>query len=77
MSAFQAVGGRGGDIAFLQFNLGAEPGHPAAHLVAVDPAVVGELERRVAPPEVEVRAANVGHTDADQDPPRLHLGERE
>src|SRR5205823_13935805 len=44
------------------------------HLVAVDPAVFRQPERRVAPPEVEVRAADVGERDADQHRVGLDVG---
>src|SRR5437016_1426848 len=53
----------------------AEPGHPAGHLVAEDPAVVGQAKWRVAPPEVEVGTAHVGERDADEDGVGLHLGQ--
>src|SRR5881409_290712 len=53
----------------------AEPGHPAGHLVAEDPAVVGQAQWRVAPPEVEVGTAHVGERDADEDGVGLHLGQ--
>src|SRR5207247_8550482 len=49
---------------------------PARHLVAVDPAVVRQAQRRVAPPEVQVGAADVGDADADQDRIGLDLGQR-
>src|SRR5207244_1234515 len=52
---------------------GAESGHAARHLVAVDPAVLRQPQRRVAPPEVEVRAADVGERDADEDRVGLHV----
>src|SRR5215510_12544431 len=44
------------------------------HLVAEDPAVLRQPERRVAAPEVEVRAADVGERDADQDCVGLDVG---
>src|SRR5881296_2440908 len=55
----------------------AEPGHATGHLVAVDPTVVGQAQRRVAAPEVEVGAAHVGERHADEDGVGLHLGQRE
>src|SRR5438128_3289295 len=56
---------------------GAEPGHAARHLVAVDPAVLGQAQRRVTAPEVKVGAADVGEGDADEDGVGLHVGQRE
>src|SRR5882724_5531254 len=53
----------------------AEPGHAAGHLVAGDPAVLRQTQRRVAPPEVEVRAADVGERDADEDGVGLDVGQ--
>src|SRR5439155_12417228 len=55
----------------------AEPRHAARHLVAVDPAVLGQARRRVAPPEVEVGAAHVGQRHADEDGVGLDVGQRE
>src|SRR5262249_55444103 len=54
----------------------AELRHAAGHLVAEDPAVLRQPQRRVAAPEVEVRAADVGERDADQDRVRLDVGHR-
>src|SRR2546422_72217 len=48
-------------------------GHAARHLVAVDPALLRQPQRRVAPPEVEIRAADVGERDADEDRVGLHV----
>src|SRR5206468_7402145 len=45
----------------------AELGDSAGHLVAEDPAVVRQPQRRVASPEVEIGAAYVGERDADED----------
>src|SRR5207244_11439504 len=52
---------------------GAESGHAARQRVAVDPAVLPQPRRRVAPPEVEIRAADVGERDADEDRVGLHV----
>src|SRR5215813_9714768 len=70
----------GDAVAFLQ---GAAEGicadfrsqlcHPARHLVAEDPAVLGQAQRRIAAPEVQIGAADVGMGDADQDTRRLDL----
>src|SRR5262245_56213553 len=38
-------------------HLRAEPGHSTRHLVPVDPTVLRILERSIAAPEMEVRAA--------------------
>src|SRR5207253_1681311 len=76
--------GVGDPIAFLQrptervgLDLAAEARHPAGHFVAVDPAVVGQPQRRVAAPEVQVGAAHVGQGDADDDGLRLDLRQRD
>src|SRR5206468_2630250 len=37
--------------------------------------VLGQLERRVAPPEVQIRSAHVGERDADQDRVGLDVGD--
>src|SRR5262249_56276511 len=55
---------------------GAEPSHPPGHLVAEDPAVLGVPEGRVAAPEVQVGAADVGHAHPDQHALGLDLGDR-
>jgi hypothetical protein len=54
----------------------AELGDPTGHLVPENPAVLGQAKRRVASPEVEVRAADVGERDAHQDGVRLDLRQR-
>src|SRR6267378_534631 len=54
-----------------------EPGHAARHLVAEEPAVVGQAQRRIAAPEVQVRTADVGERDADQDRIGLDLRDRQ
>ena len=56
---------------------GPERRHAPGHLVAEDPAVGRQRERRVPAPEVEVRAADVREGHADQDGARLERGERE
>src|SRR5712692_9023268 len=55
----------------------AEPRDAPRHLVAEEPAVVGQAQRRVAAPEVEVRAADVRERHADQDRVGLELGNRQ
>ena len=45
---------------------GAEPGHAARHLVAVDPAVLGQAQWRVTAPEVKVGAADSGAHQLDE-----------
>src|SRR5215468_2092252 len=54
----------------------AELRDAAGHLVAEDPAVLRQPQRRVAAPEVKVRAADVGERDADQDRVGLDVGHR-
>src|SRR5204863_7822293 len=49
----------------------------AAHLVAEDPAVLGQPQRRVAAPEVQAGAAPVGERDLDEDGVGLDLGPRQ
>src|SRR5207244_431914 len=73
----------GDAVAFLEgpaqrvgLDLAAEAGDAAGHLVAEDPAVLGQAQRRVAPPEVEVGAAHVGQRHADHDRLGLDLGQR-
>jgi hypothetical protein len=53
----------------------AQTGHLARHLVAEDPAILGQAQRRVATPEVQVRAAQVGKRDLDEDGVGLQLRE--
>src|SRR5205809_70349 len=56
-------------------HVAAELRHAAGHLVTEDPTVLGQLERRVAPPEVQIRSAHVGERDTDQDRVGLDVGD--
>jgi hypothetical protein len=71
----------GDPVAFLQgpaqrvgLDAGPEPGHAAGHLVTEDPAVLGDPDRRIAPPEMQIGATDVGAGHADEDAVGLHLG---
>src|SRR3989337_251846 len=55
----------------------AELRHAPRHLVAEDPAVLGQAQRRVAAPEVQVRAAHARERDLDQHRVGLDVGDRD
>src|SRR5262249_62107657 len=51
--------------------------HAPRHLVAEDPAVLRQTQRRVAAPEVQIGAADVGERDADKNGVRFDLRQRQ
>src|SRR5262245_49697164 len=61
----------------IRLHLRAEPGHPAHHLVPVDPPILRVPERRVATPEMQIRAADVGDGHPNQDALGFHLRNRD
>src|SRR5262249_48645920 len=61
----------------VRSDTGPEARHLAGHLVAEDPAVDRQRERRVPAPEMEIRAADVRERHADEHGARLKLGERQ
>src|SRR5262245_55513426 len=50
----------------IRLHVAPELRHATGHLVTEDPAVLGQLQRRVAPPEVQVRSAHVRQRDPDE-----------